>query len=116
MTTQPTKEQIEAALAYFKRQKWDWTCDKTEPYYDAVVYALQSALDAQWQPIETAPRDERVLVKTEQDIYVAHWVKNPFTDDEAWLIATFGDDGDQLLVKPHEWMPLPAAHVPAKEG
>ena len=85
--------------------------DRAKSHFLAGYAAAQ-----RWRPIESAPRDKRILVKTGQDIYVAHWVKNPFTDDEAWLIATFGDDGDQLLVKPHEWMPLPAAHVPAKEG
>jgi hypothetical protein len=61
-----------------------------------------------WQTIETAPRDRRVVVWTGREKYIAHWAKNPFTDDEAWIVANFGDDGDQLLVKPVLWAEAPA--------
>jgi hypothetical protein len=60
----------------------------------------------EWQPIETAPKNCRVLVKTDAEVYAAHWSKNIFTDDEAWIVAEWGDDGDQALVKPTHWKPL----------
>jgi hypothetical protein len=59
-----------------------------------------------WQPIETAPRDVRVLVWSGQEVYTAHWAKNVFTDDEAWIVAEWGD-GEQALVKPTHWHPMP---------
>lgn len=62
-----------------------------------------------WQPIATAPKDQRCIVWNGQERYAAHWGQNPFTDDEAWIVAGWGSDGDQLLVKPTHWMPLPAA-------
>jgi len=60
-----------------------------------------------WQAIETAPKDQRVLVWSGQEVYVSHWVKNMITDDEAWLVAAWGDEGDQALVKAVLWHPLP---------
>lgn len=56
------------------------------------------------QPIETAPRDKRLLVWNGSEWYCAHWAKNPFTDDEAWIIAEWGD-GEQALVNPTHWNP-----------
>lgn len=71
---------------------------------------LKAKLDkAKWQPIETAPKDERVLLWTGQEKYCGHWSKNPFTNHEAWIIAEWGNDGDQaLLENPTHWMPLPS--------
>lgn len=69
---------------------------------------LRAKLDRmKWQPIETAPKAQRVLVWSGEEQYCAHWAKNPFTNDEAWIVAEWGDDGDQALVKPTHWMPLP---------
>ena len=62
----------------------------------------------EWQPIETAPRDKRVLVWSGQEIYAAHWSRHITTYDEAWIIAQWGEDGEQVLVKPTHWMPLQA--------
>lgn len=64
-----------------------------------------------WLPIESAPRDARVLVWTGHERYAAHWVQNPVTGDEAWLVAAWGDEGDQALVKPILWHPLTAPPV-----
>jgi hypothetical protein len=63
----------------------------------------------EWQPIETAPRDKRILVWSGQEIYAAHWVRNMITNDEAWIVAQWGDECDQALVKPTHWLPLPEA-------
>lgn len=59
-----------------------------------------------WQPIDTAPKDKRLLVWSGQEIYAAHWAQHPVTGDEAWIVAQWGD-GDQALVKPTYWAPLP---------
>lgn len=63
--------------------------------------------DMGWRPIETAPKDKRVLVWSGQELYAARWAKNPYTNDEAWIVAEWGEDGDQALVRPTHWMPLP---------
>jgi hypothetical protein len=59
-----------------------------------------------WQPIETAPKDKRVLVWTGQEIYAAQWAKNVFTSDEAWLIVRW-EGYDILSRNATHWMPLP---------
>jgi uncharacterized phage-associated protein len=61
----------------------------------------------EWQPMETAPRDKRVMVWSGQEMYCAHWAQNPMKGDEAWIIAEWGTEGDQALVKPTHWHPLP---------
>ena len=56
-----------------------------------------------WNAIDYAPHDRRLLVKSESgEIYVAHWVQNPFTGDEAWLVSE-APDGTQHLIKAVEW-------------
>lgn len=60
----------------------------------------------------SAPRRDRVLVRCDSgSVYAAHWVQNPMTGDEAWLVCAL-DDGTQMLVHPVEWMPLPGAARP----
>ena len=76
----------------------------------AITAALRAA--PEWQPIDTAPKDSRVLVRCESgSVYAAHWVQNPMTGDEAWLVCAL-EDGTQMLVHPVEWMPLPLAARP----
>lgn len=78
-----------------------------------VAVALRAA--PEWQPIDTAPKDDRVLVRCESgSVYAAHWVQNPMTGDEAWLVCAL-EDGTQMLVHPVEWMPLPLAARPQGE-
>ena len=74
----------------------------------------QVLAEAGWRTdMDAAPRDRRLPVRTEMEVYIAHWAKNPFTNDEAWIVANFGDDGDQLLVKPIMWhAPLPDPDQP----
>lgn len=58
---------------------------------------------AGWCPMNTAPRDRRILVKSPAgELYVAHWVQHPSTGDEAYCISE-GPDGVQHLIYPVEW-------------
>jgi len=55
-----------------------------------------------WKDIETAPKDRRIIIATDTDMYIAHWGQNPFTGDEAWLIVAFDADAEndnQVLIK-----------------
>lgn len=59
-----------------------------------------------WKSIESAPKHCDCLVWTGKNLFVAFWVQNPITGDEAFAIADL-EDGDRLLVRPTHWMPLP---------
>jgi len=59
-----------------------------------------------WQPIQTAPKSERILIWTGQTMYCAFWVKNFVDDHEAWAVAELGG-GDRLIAQATHWMPLP---------
>lgn len=65
-----------------------------------------------WQPIDTAPKDRRLLVWTGQNSHCAQWVQNPYTGDEAWMIAITADN-QQVIVKATHWQPLPEPPQPA---
>jgi hypothetical protein len=55
-----------------------------------------------WKDIETAPKDRRIIIATDTDMFVANWVQNPFTGNEAWRIAVFEADAEssnQVLIK-----------------
>lgn len=70
------------------------------------------AQDDGWRTMDDAPRGQRILVLSSSgERYAAHWVQNPFTGDEGWLISQVGED--QHIVKPVRWRPLPA---PPKGG
>ena len=59
-----------------------------------------------WQPIETAPKNKRILVFTGQEIYAANWVKNMANDHEAWMVGDIGN-GDRLIVNAILWHDAP---------
>lgn len=78
-----------------------------------------------WQPIETAPKDERILVYTDRGCTaLVEWKAGP-DDEREWrdgywqavvdeCFATFlqGDEILNWVIDPTHWMPLPAP--PAK--
>ena len=63
-----------------------------------------------WQPINTAPKDKRILVFTGQEIYAAHWVQNIETEHEAWMIGEM-ENGDQAVVNAVSWCEIPSMRV-----
>jgi len=62
-----------------------------------------------WQPIETAPKDRRIILWTGREIYIGHWAKNVETDHEAWIIAEWGDGDQAMTGAATHWMEAPKA-------
>lgn len=59
------------------------------------------------QRAETAPKDRRILVKSDGDFFCVIWVKNPETEDEAWALAKL-KNGDTILIRKIDcWYELP---------
>lgn len=55
-----------------------------------------------WQDIETAPKDRRIIIATDTEMYVVNWVQNFITGDDAWRVAVFEADAEssnQVLIK-----------------
>lgn len=82
--------------------------DEERGRYEALVAALTAAapfMGAEWQPIETAPRTEWILV----------WRPGSNVRDAAWCLLPPGPgfwtegSGGQLDPPPTDWMPLPTA-------
>lgn len=71
-----------------------------------------------WQPIESAPKDQTILVfgtwageingtDNKLGIYVARWARS--TDYFGYDWSVTGTDAYAAWVKPSHWMPLPEA-------
>jgi len=55
-----------------------------------------------WEDIETAPKDRRIIIATETDMYVVRWAQNFLTGHGAWLVARFKDESngnDQIIIE-----------------
>lgn len=60
-----------------------------------------------WQPIETAPRNQRILLLTPAgNIYAGEHVTNITNGEAAWRIATM-PGGDSILIAPTHWASIP---------
>ena len=65
--------------------------------------------DADWQPIETAPKDgRRILIYADifPGIVVAHWQERNITG-EGWVMDPESESWGAHDAKPTHWMPLP---------
>jgi len=58
-----------------------------------------------WVPIDDDAKKGPFLVCTDKNQYVGRWVKNPYTDDEAFAIADL-PNGERMIVKPTHYRPL----------
>lgn len=68
---------------------------------------------SKWQPISTAPKDRRILVRHASGLtHCGEWWKNPATGHEAFRITSFkNEDGSvDCLIIPSaiEWAEIPA--------
>ena len=104
----PTPEMIEAACeAYISRSSMNMG--------DCMSEALEAALSAMWQPIETAPKDGTLfLVHCAQSIYhpQAHccfWMEDYDDDYGEWVITSIGTGEEYCEIQPTHWMPMPGA-------
>ena len=69
-----------------------------------------AAVPATWQPIETAPKYESVLILNRGRLVVEAWLCTAW---DRWVRMETG--GADTKLKPTHWMPLPAAPAPAPE-
>ena len=68
---------------------------------------IESMHKLQKNPPETAPKDRRILVLSDGDFFCVNWVKNQYTDDEAWAVAQL-KNGDRILIRKIDcWYELP---------
>ena len=90
----PTPEMIEeACIAYNACDSMSMTA--------CMSAALEAALSAMWQPIETAPKDEYVLAFEDGEFYKARYD----SAEEYWQSCC----GQPVVYDPQptHWMPLP---------
>lgn len=84
----------------------EWCQDKV--WSEGVRYVL--AQNDGWQPIETAPKDEkRVLLYSSDGVDIGAFNKWWNLDSGAWLrdqTAEYDNDG-MVISPPTHWMPLP---------
>lgn len=86
-------------------------CD--DDFREHVCAVIQSAIDEslpKWEPIESAPRQGRVLVWTGKNIFTASLDKGHSTDEEAWVVPSgYASEAydDKIRVRATHWMPLP---------
>ena len=88
----------------------DRTEAKARAFGFGVGYEAAKQDVCEWQPIDTVPKNLRVLIYTvSNNIYSAHWVQHPETAHESFLICE-DDEGNQSLIKEDlatHWQPLP---------
>jgi len=89
---------VKREYPYYTDMSLEWMDQYNEYALDEIQLAFESweaAQQAQWQPIETAPRDgERILICEPEFITVAYFESGMFQDGERYY-------------DPDYWMPLP---------
>ena len=79
----------------------DWTVFTN----NAARAALEAVGYHSWMPIDDDAKKGQFLVCTDKNQYVGRWVKNPYTDDEAFAIADL-PNGERMIVKPTHYKPI----------
>lgn len=51
-----------------------------------------------WHDIESAPKDRRIIIATEDNLYIAKWAQNIWNGEEAFSVGDIGG-GDRLIIK-----------------
>ncbi len=74
-------------------------------FVDDAKAALEAVGYHSWMPIDDDAKKGPFLVCTDKNQYVGRWVKNPYTDDEAFAIADL-PNGERMIVKPTHYKPL----------
>ena len=60
----------------------------------------------EWQPIETAPKDESEVLLWDDGVELGRWYENP----HPWNSGNWWIQGGQVTAtNPTHWMPLPTA-------
>lgn len=74
--------------------------------------------DLQWQPIETAPRDGRIVLVNDTNEGLSPWAFASYLDSDDWAGWIYDDptaqDSNPLGPQPTHWIPLPP--LPSYKG
>lgn len=93
-----------------------WNLDR-----DELIASVGKALDAwpalrealKWQPMETAPKDARILAVVRGQVRMVKWGKTSHVPIYGWCLADQGVE-DFDICEPTGWIPLPPA--PKEDG
>lgn len=103
-----TTRQIEAALAAFHAHMRG---DIHAPYDKAMAAALAAAEAAAWEPIESAPKDGRAILVSQNGVCaIAGWSRL----GGYWQILPCSPSGEVNPINPDHWRSLPSP--PGREG
>lgn len=92
--------------------RWAGGKDYVEP---EIFSILRAALEqTKWMPIETAPKDGKILGSDGYDVFICRWVcvgsnTMGWANEDFWYLSE-----SFIKYRPTHWMPLPAA--PDKES
>lgn len=107
---------INNAIIALSADAFDEIVEQRKRTLAQAIYALGKALkndletSCGWQPIETAPKDARILVYTDdtQECFVVSHMTCVNDGSQEWVCARI-DNGAIVIKNPTHWMPVPAA-------
>jgi hypothetical protein len=77
----------------------------------------QQTFNHGWQSMDTAPKDRRILLIMDGEMYAAIWVKDFITGYESYSIGTLPDGMKVWIdVAPEAWHELPELPVLTTDG
>ncbi len=111
-------EWIGSSSAYLNAENW-WDRSLRQSAWDACFAWMKS--QQAWRPMDSAPRDERVILKLPNRIEIAHsrplmsvtWVFGERIE-EAPRYRWFYENGTQVTEEMQGWLPLPP--MPEEKG